>query len=324
MDRRAFICGTGALLAVPRAAQGQTPGNARRVGIIQTSGLNQVQIDGLRKGLREMGLEEGKHITFEIRDTQGDLRAVDQAAKDLERANVALIYTMASSVTLATKWATTRVPIVFSVGVDPVAAGLVESLAKPGGRFTGISNRIGDLTGKRLEILKRLMPGLRSVVTFYNPGNSVARAAARLGREAGRQLGVQFVERPVGSVEELRQAREALKPREVDAYLYTSDAMVTSEADRIIAAARAKRLGTMFHVKDLVVWGALTSYGVDQQELGRLSARYVQQVLAGTSTKDLPVENYDKIELALNRRTAREIGVTIPPEVLALADEVIQ
>jgi putative ABC transport system substrate-binding protein len=267
---------------------------------------------------------EGKDITFEIRDTRGDLRAVDRAAKDLERENVALIYTMASSVTLATKRATTRVPIVFSVGVDPVAAGLVESLAKPGGRFTGIHTRIGDLTGKRLEILKRLMPGLRSVVTFYNPGNSVARDAVRLGREAGRQLGVQFVERPVGSVEQLRQALEALKPREVDAYLYTSDAMVTSQADRIIAAARAKRLATMFHVRDLVVWGALTSYGADQQELGRLSARYVQQILAGTPPKDLPVEKYDKIELALNLRTAREIGLTIPPEVLALADAVIQ
>ena len=308
----------------PYAAGGQTPGDVHRVGIIHLSGYHGVVVDGLRQGLRELGLEEGKHFVLDIRDTQGDLKAVEGAARALERENVDLIYTATTSVTIAAKRATARVPIVFYVGADPVAAGLVESFAKPGGRLTGVHGLSTDLTGKRLEILKEMMPRLGRVVTFYNPGNVVAREAARRGREAARQLGVQFVERHVGSIEELRLGLQGLKPREGDAYFHTADAMVASQADLIIDAARGKRLPTMFHEYSLAAKGALASYGQSLHELGHLSAKHVQRVLAGTRPKDLPVENYDRIELALNLRTAREIGLTIPPSVRTRADKVIE
>ena len=280
--------------------------------------------DGLRQGLRELGLEEGKHIVLDIRDTKGDLKAVGEAARDLERRKVDLICTGGASVTMAAKRATAQTPIVFFAGADPVAAGLVESFAKPGGRLTGVHGRGTDLTAKRLEVLKEMIPRLRRVVTFYDPGNAVARENARLGREAARQLGVQFVERHVGSIEELRLSLQGLKPREVDAYFQVSDAMVTSQALLIIDAARVMRLPTIFHETSLVAKGALASYGPSFRQVGRMLAKYVQRILAGTHPRDLPVESYDKIELALNLRTAREIGLTIPPSVRIRADTVIE
>jgi putative ABC transport system substrate-binding protein len=200
----------------------------------------------------------------------------------------------------------------------------VESFAKPGGRLTGVHGLTRDLTAKRLEVLKEIIPRLGRVVTFYNPGNTVSREAARLGREAARQLGVQFVERHVGSAEELRLGLQGLKPREVDAYFQISDVMVTGQALMIIDAARVKRLPTMVFDDSLVVKGALASYGRNFREIGRMSAKHVQRILAGTHPKDLPVENYDKIEFALNLRTAREIGLTIPPSVLIRAHKVIE
>jgi len=312
-----------ALLAAPVAVKAQSPGSTHRVGIIHHSDVYHVVVDGLRQGLRELGLEEGKHFVLDIRDTQGDPKAVEEAARDLERRKVNVIYTRGTSVTLAAKRATAQTPIVFFAGTDPVSAGLVESFAKPGGRLTGVHGLTTDLTAKRLEVLKEIIPRLGRVVSFYDPGNAVAREAARLGREAARQLGVQFVERHVGSVEELRLALQGLKPREVDAYFQISDAMVTSQALLIINAARVKRLPTMFTEDSLVAKGALASYGQSFRQLGRMSAKYVQRILAGSHPKDLPVENYDKVELALNLRTARELGLTIP-SILIRADKVIQ
>ncbi len=325
ISRRTFL-GTlaGSLLVAPSGAKGQTPGNVPRVGIIHEGGTYDVWVDGLRQGLRELGLEEGKHFVLDVRDTKGDLKAVGEAARNLERRKVALICTVATSVTLAAKQATAQTPIVFLAGSDPVSAGLVESFARPGGRLTGVHGLSRDLTAKRLQILKEIIPHLARVVTFYDPANTVAREAARLGREAARQLGVQLVERHVGSVEALRLALQGLKPQEADAYLYVSDAMVTSQAQLVIDAARVKRLPTMFHEGSLVAKGAVASYGINFREVGRMSAKYVERILVGTQPKDLPVENYDKIELALNLRTAREIGLTIPPSVRLQANKVIE
>jgi putative ABC transport system substrate-binding protein len=312
------------LLATPGGAGGQSSGSVRRIGVIHQGGVYAGAVEGLRQGLRDLGLEEDRHVVLDIRDTGGDLKAVSGAAKDLERRKVDLIYTVATSVTLAAKAATAQTPIVFFAGTDPVGTGLVESLAKPGGRLTGVHSQATDLTPKRLEILKELIPGLVRVLTLYNPANPVAGEAARLGREAARQLGVQFVERHVRSVEELRHALKALKPREWDAYFYTADAMVASHASLVIDTARVKRLPTMFHEDSLVAQGALASYGHAYRDMGRISAKHVQRILAGASPKDLPVESYDKIELVLNLRTAREVGLTIPPTVRLLADRVIE
>jgi putative tryptophan/tyrosine transport system substrate-binding protein len=315
---------TFALLAAPLAVGGQTAGNVRRVGIIHYSGGMHAWVDGLRQGLRELGLEEGKNLVLDIRETDYDLRAVEAAASDLERAKMDLLYTVTTSVTAAAKRATVHVPIVFFAGTDPVAAGLVESLARPGGRLTGVHTQTMDLTAKRLEILKEMIPRLRRVVTFYNPDMAISRESARVTRKAAQQLGVQLVERHVRSIEALRRGLQALKPREVDGYFETTDPMVNNQAQLIIDAARANKLPTMFYEHSPVINGGLAGYGENFPEILRLSAKYVQRILAGTLPKDLPVENYDRIEFALNLRTAQEIGLAIPPVVRFRADTVIE
>jgi putative tryptophan/tyrosine transport system substrate-binding protein len=212
----------------------------------------------------------------------------------------------------------------FAVGSDPVVAGLVDSFARPGGRLTGVHFLSADLTAKRLEILKEILPEVRRIVTFYDPRNEVALRAAKAAREAARQLKVEIVERHVASVEELQLGLKALKTQEVDAYFYTQDAMVVSQAQFIIETAKAKKLPTMFAEPSLVKEGALVSYGVSYLEVGRVSAKYVQRVLTGTSPQKLPVESLGRVGLAVNLKTARELGVTIPQAVRLRADEVIQ
>jgi putative tryptophan/tyrosine transport system substrate-binding protein len=295
-----------------------------RVGVIHQGGPYRAVVDGLRDGLRQLGYEEGKHILLEIRDTKSDPKLVEEAAKTFERERINLIYAVTTSVATAVKNVTAHIPIVFSVGTDPVGTGLVQSFGKPGGRLTGVQYSTTDLTGKRLEILKEILPKLNRVVTFYNPGNRMAMEAATLAREASRQFRVQLVERHASSVEELRQRLGAFKAGEADAYFYISDGMVTSHAQLVIDMATSKRLPTMFSEQSVVAMGGLASYGQNFHEIGRLSAKYVQKVLTGAQPQDLRVEVVDKFELVINLKTAKQIGLTIPPNVLARAEKVFK
>ncbi len=304
-------------------AEAQQP-KIYRVGVITPGGAWYETIDGLRVGLRELGLEEGKQFILAIRDMKGDLKAAEAAARNLEQEKVNLIYTTSTNVTIAARRATTDIPIVFNAGADPVVLGLVDSFAKPGGRLTGVYYRITDLTGKRLEILKEIVLKLRRVVTFYDPRYPVAVESSKLAREAARLLGVELVERHVASVEELQASVRALRAGEVDAFFSVGDPMVTGQAQLIIDTARVKRLPTMFNFLSEVIKGGLASYSVSFHEVGRLSAKYVQRILAGVKPKDLPVQGVDKIELIINLKTAKQIGLTIPQSVLYRADKVIK
>jgi ABC-type uncharacterized transport system substrate-binding protein len=230
---------------------------------------------------------------------------------------------MTTSVTLAAKRATKSVPIVFYAGADPVGIGLVESFRKPGGRLTGIYGQGAGLVAKRLELLKEMVPRLRRVVTFYRPDNPAAQQYQKVARDAARQLKLELVERPVASVEELRASLRALRPGEVDALLHGGDAMVNSQAQLIIESARAIRLPTMFQERGTVAKGALAAYGESFYTIGRLSAKYVQRVLLGADPGDLPVEQVDRLHFVINLKTAKALGLTIPPSLLARADQVI-
>ena len=295
-----------------------------RVGLILEGGPFYAVIDGVKDGLRELGFTEGKHYVLEIRDLKGDRKAAEEAARSLQREKVDLIYVIANSLAIAAKRATTEIPIVFAVGSDPVTTGLVESFAKPGGRLTGVHYVVGDLTAKRLEILKAILPELRNVVMFYDPGNADAIAGAKSAREAARQLKIEILERRVASVEELRRGLIALRAQDADAYFHSNDGMVTSQAQFIIDTARAKKLPTIFAEQGLATQGALVGYGVSYYEAGRLSAKYVQRILTGASPRNLAVESLSRVGLAVNLKTAREIGVTIPQSVLLRADKVIE
>ena len=281
-------------------------------------------VDGLRDGLRELGLEEGKQLVLDVRDAKGDLKAVEAAARSLEAEKVDLIYSVTTSVTLAAKRATKRVPIVFFASTDPVALGFIETFRKPGGRLTGIHSQFTDLTAKRLELLKEMVPSLRRVVTFYSPDNPAAQQSIKIARDAASRLKVGLIERRVTSVDELRAGLRALRPGEADAFFYVSDAMVSSQAELIIETARAKRLPTMLQDHGSVAKGALASYGVSFYTVGRLSAKQVQRILLGADPRDLPVEQLDRLYFVINLKTAKFLGLTIPQSVLARADEVIE
>jgi putative tryptophan/tyrosine transport system substrate-binding protein len=310
-------------LACVHLAQAQ-PAKVYRVGVIFEGGPLRVVVDGLIDGLKELGFAEGKQYVLETRDVKGVLKAVDEAARSLEREKVDLIFVVSTSPAVAAKQATAAIPIVFAVGADPVNSGLVASLAKPGGRLTGVHFPSADLTAKRLEILQAILPGLRRVVIFYDPSNVSAAPAAKAAREAARQLKIEVVEHRVASVEELRLGLTALKSQDADAYFYINDAMVLSQAQFIIDAAKAIKLPTMFGEQSLARQGALVGYGASYHEVGRLSAKYVQQILTGVSPRSLPVESLSRVGLAINLKTAREIGITIPQAVRLRADEVIQ
>ena len=311
------------ILGSVRFAEAQQP-KVYRIGVVTAGGAWYEVIDGLRVGLKQLGLVEGKQFTLAIRDTKGDAKAAEEAAKNLEKEKVNLLYTTQTSVTLATKRVTADIPIVFCAGADPVVLGLVDSFAKPGGRLTGVFYRDTDLVAKRLEILKEIVPKLHRVVTFYNPRNPVAGESAKLVREAAGQMGIQLVERHVASVEELRASVQSLKTGEVDAVFGVADALPVLEDQLIIDTARVKRFPTMFIDDNSVTKGGLVSYSVSRHEVGRLSAKYVQRILTGVNPKDLPVEGIDKIELIINLKTAKQIGLTIPQSVLYRADKVIK
>lgn len=295
-----------------------------RIGVVHQGGPYRAVVDGLKDGLKALGLEEGKHFLLDVRDAKGDLKIVEETARHFEQQRINLIYAVTTSVATKVRQATAETPIVFSVGSDPIVSGFVQSFVKPGGRLTGVHYLARDLTAKRLEILREIFPKVRRVITFYDPDNRVAADAANLGRAESRRLGLKFVERHVKSVEELREALRTLKPGEADAYFYTSDAMVTSHAQLIIDVATAKRLPTMFHEQSLVAKGGLASYGQNYHEIGRASAKYVQRVLTGAHPRDLRVETVDKFELVINLKTAKDLGLTISQSVLYRADKVIR
>ena len=296
----------------------------QRVGVVYHGGEFQLMLDGLRQGLRELGIEEGKHIVLDVRDAKGDLKVVEAAARELERAKVDAIVAISTSVSMAAKRATTQVPIVFFAGADPVAAGLVESYARPGGRFTGIHSQVRDLIAKRLEVLKQLMPKLTRAFTIYHPDNPSAQSTARLAREAAKRMNIQITERHARSIGEVRTIARDVKPGEFDAFFQIADAMITAQAPAIIESMREKRVATMLHETGLCDKGGLFCYGQSYREGGRLLAKFVQRILAGSPPKDLPVENHSKIDLVLNLRAAKHMGISIPRDMLLRADRVIE
>jgi len=323
MNRRDTLFALLAIGAVPLPAAGQQA-RVYRIGVIHHGGTYDSAVNGLRDGLKELGFEEGKHYILHLRDAKGDPRVVEGMAKGLEDEKVDLVYAVTTSVTTEAKRATKSVRIVFYVGSDPVVAGLVEQFRKPGGRLTGVFSRFTDLTGKRLELLQEISPKIRRVVTFYNPNAPTVNRSLTIGREAAQKLKLELIERTITSVDDLRAGLRALRPGEADAFSYMSDVTVISQADLVVEAARTNRMLAMFSDAAIVAKGGLASYGQSYHTIGRLCARFVHRVLLGAEPKDLPVEQLDRVHFAINLRTAKALGITVPPSILTRADEVIR
>jgi len=324
MRVRSLAGGLAAILFFSTAFASAQHSMTAKIGVILQGGPWYAAVEGLRDGLKELGLVEGTNFVLEIRDTKGDLRAVENTAKELERAKVSLIVTAATSVSLAAQKATEKTPIVFVAGTNPVTVGLVDSIRVPGGRLTGVQIRATDVIGKRFELLREIIPDLRRVITFYNPNNRSAIEAAKEAREAARILGLELVERKVASVDELQKELQAFKSGEADAFFAVSDAMIDNQIQSVIDMSKAKKLPTMLYESVEVEQGGLASYSSDFKDAGHLSAKYVQQILAGASPSQLPVEGIDKLKFVINLRTAKQIGLSIPERILLRADKVVE
>lgn len=321
LQRRKLLAGVAALLAASLAcAQGT---RHYTVGIVHLGGEYSAAAEGLRDGLRELGLQEGRQVEFRVHDLKGNRKLVESTARSLEQQKVDLIYSVATSVTIAVKRATHKVRVVFYAGSDPVRFGLVESLGHPAGRFTGIVSQITPLMAKRLQLLQELIPTLRKVAYFYDLRNPLAVQVTQAQRDTARQLGLELVERPVDSVAALQASLQGLRPGEADAIAYV-DSLVVSQTAMVIGIATAKRLPLMAPDRASVAQGALASYGVSYYAAGRLAAKYVARILGGAAPADLPVEQMDRLHFAVNLKTARAIGLEIPRAVLVRADEVVE
>jgi len=293
-----------------------------RIGILHEAYFPSIpQVEGLKAGLKVLGLEEGRDVTFDIRFTRGKPEAAPVAAAALIKAGVDIIFTADEEATRATKAATQTIPIVFSGVGDPVAAGIVSSVAHPGGNITGVSNLATELVPKQLEVLKAIVPSLRRVWAVHHADDRSSIAAARKAQEVAALLKLEVVAQPVRTTEELVGSLQALRPGDG---LLCPPAVTLNIPGLILDLARGSRVPAVFYNVFWVQAGGMVSYGVDYYVTGVQAARLVAKILRGARPQDLPVEGANKIELAINLKTAKALGVTIPREILARADQVIE
>ncbi len=328
MKRRVFVLAGAAwpALAWAGAVHAQAPATVRRIGLL--SPLSPADAaswhQAFRLGLRDLGWVEGKNISIEYRYAEGKSDRLPDLAADLVRLKVEVIVASATTDTMAAKKATRVIPIVMVAPSDPVASGLVESLARPGGNVTGLSPMTAELGGKRLELLKEIVPKLSRVAVLSNPQNVGSPLAWKELQLAARQLGIQLHSLEVRSPNDLDKAIEDATRARAGALIATGDPVITPNLKQIAGLAAKSRLPSIFHLSEFADAGGLVAYGVDRADMFRRAATYVDKILKGAKPGDLPVEQPTKFELVINLKTAKAIGLTVPRTVLFRADRVIE
>jgi ABC-type uncharacterized transport system substrate-binding protein len=319
--RRTFITLLGgAAAAWPLAARAQQAAKIPRIGIIDDSPV----WNAFRHGLRDLGYLEGQNIAFEYRYAGGVADRLAGVAAELVRRPVDIVATYGTPQSRAAQQATTTIPIVM-IGIgDPVAAGLVASIARPGGNITGNTILGPDLAGKRLQLLKEIVPSLSRVAFLWNPDNASHPAQLAELRVAVETLGIKLLPVAVRNPDEFDSAFAEMIREHADAFLMTADPFHQLSIVRIIDFLTNNRLPGMFVTREIVVAGGLLSYGASVPDLFRRGALYVTKILQGTKPADLPVEQPTKFELVVNMKTAKAIGLNIPESFLVRADEVIE
>jgi putative ABC transport system substrate-binding protein len=325
MKRREFITFLGGAAAWPLAVRAQQSAKLPTVGFLDSaSPSNQSQrLAPLVQRLRELSWIEGRTVAIEARWAEGRNERSAEIAAEFVRLKVDVIVTAGTPNTAAAKQATSVIPIVFVSTGDPVGTGLVASLARPSGNVTGLSNQNNDIAGKRVELLRAVVPGLRRLAIMANVGNDAAALGLRESQAAARTLGLEAVTLEIRRVEDIGPAMEALKSR-ADALSVIVDGLTLSNRARINILALGAQVPTMLDSREHLDSAGLMSYGVSTQDLFRRAGDYVDKILRGTKPADIPVEQPTKFELVVNLITAKALGLTIPPGVLATADEVIE
>jgi len=323
VKRREFISLLSGAAAWPLAARAQQPGKLPLIGFLGTTTPSAWSewVAAFVQRLRELGWIEGRTIAVEYRWAEGRDARFAEIAAEFVRLKVDVIVTSGTAI-LAAKKATSVIPIVFAVANDPVGSGFVASLARPGGNVTGLSLQATDLDGKRLELLREVVPGLRRLAIMANVGYPAAVLEMREVQEAARTIGLDVAALEIRRAEDIAPAFEALKGR-ADALYVVSDALISTHRIRINTLALAARLPTMHSVRAYVEAGGLMSYGPSYPDLFRRAADHVDKILRGTRPGDIPVEQPTKFDLVINLITAKALGLEVPPTLLARADEVI-
>ncbi len=329
MDRREFVSGVAlGLLAAPLAASAQPAAKVSRIGYLQLNLAASPHLaEAFRQGLRHFDYVEGRNLVIEYRDAEGKFERLPALAAELVALKVDVIVASGTLAALAAKHATRSIPIVFPTVGDPVTDGLVTSLARPGGNVTGLSNLSPELVGKCLELLKQAIPGVSRVAVLWQPGGFTERTRkdVRNGAEvAGRALGMrlQFVE--ARGPEDFDRAFSDITRARASALIVVLTAMFFQERRRLVDQAVKIRLPAVYESRESVDAGGLMSYGPNLADSFRRAATYVDKILKGAKPGDLPVEQPTKFELVINLKTAKALGLTIPPALLLRADQVIE
>jgi putative ABC transport system substrate-binding protein len=328
ITRRVFVGSlTGGLLAAPLAADAQQAGKVPRIGFLGTRTLSDTSpyLDAFRQGLRELGWVEGQNIVIDDRFAEGRFDRLPDLAAELVRLKVAIIVAAPTPAVVAAKKATETIPIVAIAVGDPVGIGLIASLARPGGNVTGLSFSVGlEIAGKGLELLKETVPKVRRVAVLSNPANPGQPLSIRELNVAAQSLGVQLQLLEARGPNEFDGAFAAMATERVGALLVVADSMFNLHRTRLADLAARSRLPAAYGLRENVEAGGLMSYGPSVRDLFRRAATYVDKVLKGAKPGDLPVEQPTKFELVINLKTAKALGLTIPPSLLGRANELIQ
>jgi putative tryptophan/tyrosine transport system substrate-binding protein len=321
-----FITLALGLLVAPLASDAQPPGQIRRVGLLTavTAPTIEPLQELLRQGLRERGYVEGQHIVLESRSAEGHYERLPALAAEMVARPVDVLVTWGTPATVAAKQATSTVPIIFFAVGDPVGSGIVASLARPGGNVTGVTNLTAELSAKQLELLKEVVPGLTQIAVLQNPRNPVSALNLRWTELAAQALGVQLHVVDVHDPSEFEAAFVSMTRERAGALIVLADTMFLSQRRQIADLAIKHRLPVMFNLREYAEAGGLIAYGPRLADLWQRVAELVDKILKGVRPAELPVEQPMRFELVLNLKTARALGITIPPIVLFRADEVLE
>jgi ABC-type uncharacterized transport system substrate-binding protein len=326
MRRREFIrLMGGAAAAYPLALSAEQPDKVARIGFLGLGAASNYapRVDGLRAGLRELGHVEGRTIVIEFRwaETADHL---PELAADLARMPVDLIFASSSLLVEPARQATKTIPIVFASHADPIGTGHVASLARPGGNVTGLSMLLTDVIVKQLEVFREAVPHAGRIGVLWDPATPSHAPALKEVEAAGEKLGIQLLVTPLRAAEEFDRTLAAMTQRKVGGILVVASLITYSQRARLAELALSHRLPTIFALKEHVQAGGFISYGADTTDLHRRAAIYIDKILKGAKPADLPVEQASKFELVINLKTAKALGLEVPPTLLARADEVIE
>jgi putative ABC transport system substrate-binding protein len=324
VKRRELITLLGSAVAWPLVARAQQPGRLPTIGIFgSASAAWSKLVAAFVQRLRELGYVGNRSVTIEYRWTEGRNERYDEIATELVRLKVDVIVALGTPAIIAAKKATSVIPIVFPLASDPVGDGLVASLARPGGNITGLSNEQRDLGGKRLEVLREIVPNLARLAVLANPRNPTAMLNVGEVQALAPRLGLEIIMVELGRADDITPAIEQLKGRAQALYI-VGDPFVFDNQVQINTLALVARLPTMHNARGYVETGGLLSYGPSFSDQFRRTAEIVDKIMRGTKPADIPVELPTKLELVINLKTARALGLNIPDKLLALADEVIE